>query len=121
MSYRKDRAQQFAGFIKGLGFRVWLAHTGEYGFISDDVGDRVMDFSFGVPERLSGCYGPPSQESGTGWQLSKDPSDLRTAKDVRDALYEQPDPRQCGRGWKHFTTVSQHLAMYQSSSRYEEL
>lgn len=120
MSYRTDRAQQFAGFVKGLGFRVWLAQTGDHGFISDGVGDRVMCFSFDVPNRLGGCYGPPSFESGTGWQLSKDPSELRTAGDVRGALYEHP-PAFAGRGWKHFTTVSQHLAMYQSSSHYTEL
>jgi hypothetical protein len=120
MSYNREQAAQFAGFIKGLGFTVYMAEQGHYGFITDETESRVMCFQFGVPNRLSGNYGPPSRESGTGWHLSKDPSDLKTAQDVREALYETPPPF-AGRGWKHFTTVEQHLAAYNSSSKYTKL
>lgn len=117
-------AREFAHFIKGLGFRAFVAGSpgGDgprgYGFITDASGERVLSFS--MEQGLSGNYGPPSRESGTGWRLDKDPSDLRTAEDVRNALYSNA-PQWCGRGWKHYTTLAQHLAMHGSSSGYVRL
>ena len=121
MRYNVENAISFANHIKQLGFRVFLAKSKEYGFITDDKGERVMSFSFsGLQESLSGNYGPPSRESGTGWRLQQRPSQLQTAEDVRKALYERP-PEYCGKGWKHFTTLQQHLDTYGTSSGYQEL
>ena len=113
--------QEVASFverIKTLGFRVFVAERGEYGFITDETATRVLSWSFTDGGRLSGNYGPPSQECGTGWVLEGSPWDLQTGDDVKSALYEHP-PHWI-RGWKHFTTVEQHLAMYGQSSRYSE-
>src|SRR5687768_14168584 len=97
-------ATDFAHRVKRLGFRVFLASSGTYGFITDDAGSRVLTFSFtdvGGPT-LSGNYGPPSQKSGTSWRLLQTPYDLVTADDVRKALHT-PAPQWCGDGWKRYT------------------
>lgn len=116
--YVKQAAQEFAQRIVAMGFTVYLADRGTHGIITDDAESRVMSFQFdGVRSTLGGEYGPPSTTSGTGWQLSVDPCDLLTANDVRKALYAVP-PEWAGSGWKYFTTLAQHLATYDASSRY---
>lgn len=120
----RDRAEalEVANRVKALGFRVWIAERGTYGFISDAEGSRVLSWSADGPwSNLSGNYGPPSQESGTGWKLDGITlGDLTTAEAVKAALYAYP-PAWCGKGWKSLTTVEQHLKLYQSSSAYVEV
>lgn len=119
-------AREFAHFVKGLGFRVWLDKTRRYGFISDDAASRVLSFSF-RDGALGGNYGPATQQCGTGWRMETRLSDLRAAEDVRRALYAMPPHwvrdscRGSGDGWQYLTTVAQHLAMYGKSSGYEEV
>jgi hypothetical protein len=125
--YNVTEAHEFAQRIKALGFVVYMAAGGHYGVISDDTGERVLSFSFpGVEDTLSGNYGPPSRESGTGWRMDQDPQSLRTADDVREALNACP-PAWCRRasdqsgGWKRFTTLAEHLAAYGQSSKYRQI
>lgn len=119
MNYKQQAAHDFAQRIKALGFVVYLAKQGDYGFITDESGERVLSFSFsGLTSDLSGNYGPPSTTSGTGWKMEADPGDMLTADDVRRALYANA-PSWCGTGWKHYATAAQHLATYNASSRYE--
>jgi hypothetical protein len=120
MTYQQDAAREFAARIKALGFHVYVAERGHYGFIADDTETRVLSFGFSDGGSLGGNYGPPSTESGTGWQMDAHPSSLQTAEDVRRALYA-PAPPFCGGGWKRYTTVARHLAMYGASSRYEKI
>ena len=113
--------RDFAARLTALGFRVYIAQdgAGRYGFITDAEGARVLSFSFNDGGSLSGNYGPPSTESGTGWRMDEAPHDLRTADDIRRALNAHP-PSFCGRGWRYLTTVAQHLATYHPSSLYAE-
>lgn len=104
-------AAQFAARMKALGFTVYLAKSQTYGFITDDAQRRVLSFSMNDGSSLSGNYGPPSRESGTGWRLDRMPEHLLTAQDVADALYSIP-PSYCGRGWKRFSSVVDHMAAY---------
>lgn len=122
MDHRQTSARDFAQFVTGLGFKAYLAKDGTYGFITDDSGQRVMSFSFTDVGggSLSGNYGPPSTKSGTGWRLEQAPHDLRTREDVRRALYASP-PQWCGDGWKRYTSVEQHLALYGDSSQYTQV
>lgn len=106
----------FVDHIKSLGFVVYAAERGHYGFITDDTGARCLSFSI-RDGSLSGNYGPPSTTSGTGWRMETHTWDLKTAEDVRRALYA-PAPLWAGNGWKHYTTVAQHLKAYGISSRY---
>lgn len=120
MNIRQANALAFANRIKAMGFRVFMAERGYYGFITNDEGSRVISFSFSDNPSLSGNYGPPSRESGTGWRLSRSPSDLRTVEDVKAAFAETP-PSFCGKGWRYMTTLEQHLKAYSASSRYYEI
>lgn len=119
--YNVTEAHDFAQRIKALGFVVYLATAGHYGFISDDTGARVLSFDFaGVEDTLSGNYGPASHESGTGWRMDLRPQSLTTAERVKAALYAYP-PEWCRGGWRHFTTLEQHLARYGDSSGYRKI
>lgn len=121
MSYKKQFAADFAAHIKSLGFSVYMAESELYGFVTDETESRVLSFSFSdCVASLGGNYGPPSRESGTGWQIKEGPEALRTADDVRRVLYSRPDYH-CGNGWKYFSTVAQHLALYGSSSKYRKV
>lgn len=128
-------AREFAQFIKGLGFRAFVAGgmggdgRNGYGFITDTEGSRVLSFEM-RSGNLGGNYGPPSRTSGTGWQLNGDVWSLKTADDVRKALYvtapdfcrrASPQSRGDDSGWQYYTTLAQHLAMYGASSKYEEI
>jgi hypothetical protein len=119
---KREEAAKFAGFIKGLGFNVYLAESGEYGFITDDSRSRVLSFTFSgySQSTLSGNYTPPSCESGTGWGMNEETWQLKTAEDVRKALYATAPPH-CGKGWKRYATVDDHLALYGASSKYREV
>lgn len=107
---------EFAKRINSLGFTVYIAENEGYGFITDATGNRVLCFD---SERLSlgGNYWPHSVESGTGWVLEETMDRLRTAEDVSRALYSTA-PLWCGRGFKTYTTLEQHLKTYGPSSRY---
>lgn len=117
---RQSEATAFAHFIKGLGFRVYMAAQGDYGFITDETESRVLSFGFSITPSLSGNYGPPSTTSGTGWRVDATPNQLQTADDVKRALYAHP-PAFCGGGWKYLTNVKQHLVHYGASSKYTQI
>jgi hypothetical protein len=55
--------------------------------------------------------------------MDETPYDLKSADDVKRALYaEAPEwTGRRGRGWKHYTTLAEHLGMYGSSSGYTEI
>lgn len=125
-------AREFAQFVKGLGFRVFVAGSlgGDgprgYGFITDDKGERVLSFS--MEQGLSGNYGPPSRGAGTGWRIADSVHAIKDAEDVRRLLNSHPpdwikryDGRNADSGWRYFTTLEQHLGQYGSSSKYQEL
>lgn len=107
------RTEQFVNHIKKLGYDVYVARSGHYGFITDATEQRVLSFNVN-DGTLGGNYGPPSRECGTGWQLRISISDLRTADNVRAALDAYP-PDWC-KGWKHLTNVKQYLAQWGASS-----
>ena len=83
-NYRVRSGVEYAQQIKALGFRVWLAKSNTYGFISDDTGSRVLSWSTeDLSGALSGNYGPASRESGAGWKHEAfSMSALRTGESV---------------------------------------
>ena len=113
----------FCERIKVLGFRVYLSKHKDYGFITDDSESRVLSFSFRDGGSLGGNYGPPTTQCGTGWRMDGSPWDLKTADDVRKALYAfipswvgGPTARAAIKP----STVAQYRAAYQSSSCFAE-
>ena len=115
----KDETSFFAGRISQMGFTVYVAKSGDYGFITDDKASRVLSFSFTDGGSLSGNYGPPSTQSGTGWRMVKGPDSLKTADDVREALYASPPDWLRGKGWRYLSTVAQYLQHYGPSSQFK--
>lgn len=107
---------EFAKHITSLGFVVYIAENGDYGFITDETETRVLCFE-SKRFSLSGNYWPHSTESGTGWALKETMDQLLTKDDVHKALYRIA-PEWCGHGFKTYTTVGQHLKVYGPSSRY---
>ena len=110
----KNATLEFAKRMAKLGFRVWVSkpkgrfYGGNYGFLTDTNGNRVLCFEFSRSDGyLRGCYGPPSSESGTGWRLDQKPWDLITAEDVIKALNETP-PKYCGKGWGYLHTLKSY-------------
>ena len=116
MTPTQQEARAFAEKIRDMGFTVYLAESGTYGFITDESESRVLTFSVRDCS-LGGTYGPPSKQSGTGWRMEEATWDLKMPEDVRRALYSAPPPW-CGRGWKRLSDVRAYLALYGASSRF---
>ena len=114
----KTETRKFARRITDLGFVVYIAESGTYGFITDAAESRVLSFSFNDCGSLSGNYGPASTQSGTGWRMDKGPHALATAEDVKETLYANPPDWLRGRGWKYLSSVAQYLQQYGASSRF---
>lgn len=117
---KKQATLEFAQKLTDWGFKVYIAESGTYGFVTDESGKRVLSFqdigsSF---EALGGNYGPPSVQSGTGWRMDEVPSDLDSAEKVKATLNALP-PAFAGTGWKKLSTIEDHMKDYQSSSRYK--
>jgi hypothetical protein len=122
-------AREFAQFIKGLGFRAFVAGNDGprgYGFMTNADGSRVVSFQMDDGS-LGGNYGPPSRACGTGWRMDETVWSIKTRADVQRVLDATPpwcpQAREGERdsGWRHMTTLEQHLGMYGSSSKYQEV
>lgn len=121
MSYyetKKAATMELAQAIKAAGYRVFIAERGTYGFFTDEAGSRVVSFQNELAGfRFSGNY--MSKSCGTGWGLGE----VHTFdKPNFDSLFESNPPRWDTRGEAvTVTTLEQHLATYQKSSKYVEV
>lgn len=117
MNYREEYVSQVAAQIVEQGYRAFIAERGDYGFFTDADGTRVVSFSapLGVLQ-FSGNYKTSEpQRSGTGWRLMGD--------DVNcDSLFNESAPKWAvgGATWR-YTTLAEHMKMYQSSSKFVEV
>ena len=119
MQTRKQiECQQLADEIKKEGFRVFIAEAGDYGMFSNPEGTRVVCFGFSGAAGLSfsGNYKTDAPRStGSGWGL---PTDLGYA----ELLVANPPEWAVRHATKvHMTTLDEHMATYQSSSKYREV
>jgi hypothetical protein len=114
-NYKTEAVAALAQEIKAAGFRVFIAASGTHGLYTDLAGSRVTSFQYDLAGfKFFGNYKTDQPRStGTGWEV------LRGT--FADMLAEYP-PQWAVRGanWK-FTTLDQHLATYQPSSRYTEV
>lgn len=136
-------AREFAQFIKALGFRAFVAGTPQgsgargYGCITDADGSRVLSFQLSDGGTLGGNY-RGDRQSGSGWRMERDLYSLKSAADVKAALYAMapgwtgfnrsaPRCHACGQSTGAetragtYTTLAQYLAAYQQSSKFEEV
>lgn len=113
----------FAAFALANGYRVFIASNGNYGFITNNEGNRVVCFqTCGLECTLSGNYRPLSvgsgRTTGSGWRIS---DELPTTKEALDKAFNQAPPTWATCGHKVcMTTMEQHLSRYDSSSKYTE-
>ena len=116
---KRERALEIATRAKSFGFRVYLSGSGEYGFITDKMGSRVLTFQDGG-NSVGGSYWPPSRESGTGWKIEASSEGLSSAAGIHALLYS-PAPFWTGKGWKRYATEKDYLSLYGKSSGFVEL
>lgn len=109
--------QELAQDIKSQGFIVYIANSGNYGFFTDTEGKHVVSFGFrGHFElKFSGTYralkSGDATYTGTGWGL---PEGL-----TFDEMINATPPKWATKGLcVRKTTLEQHLAAYQLSSKY---
>lgn len=120
MNYDEKEALDFAYRIKALGFRVFLAEKGTYGYVTDETGSRVMCFSGTIWGGLSGNY-VANRGSVSGWKMETQLKDLQTKEDVEKALYALA-PLWTGVGHSvKYTTEKSYRNLYQDSSKFREL
>ena len=117
MTPSQKMGKEFADHAKAMGFTVYLAKTGTYGFLTDNDGMRVLCFDCDHMRgtKLSGNY-QPSKNHGTGWQIAE--SVHLPRKDELQAYLYTPVPNWITRPVQPFTTVEQHLDRYGRSSGY---
>ena len=116
-----EATKELAEAIKKAGYRVFIAQTGTYGFYTDATGSRVVSFQYDLGGfKFAGNYKTDQpRQTGTGWGMGE--TWEWTATGFR-TMFSSGPPSEFLRGakWK-FTTLDQHLATYQASSRYVEL
>lgn len=117
--YQKQRAAEIAAQIKAQGFRVFLAEQGTYGFFTDEEGTRVVSFQVnGLRDSVGGNYrASEPQKTGNGWQISESIN-----PEIAQNYFDKEAPHWAvGKAsWRH-TTLEEHLATYQASSKYSEV
>ncbi len=116
---KKQIIAKLADEIKKQGFRPFIAEKGDYGFFTDAEGSRIVSFGFDLGGiKYSGNYktSAPNQ-CGTGWRMEESFNDSPNC----DALFKAGAPQWATSGatWR-YTTLAEHLATYQQSSKYTE-
>jgi hypothetical protein len=116
MSYKVEAVAQLAQEIKAAGFRVFLAASKTYGFYTDAEGSKVVSFQLDLGGfNFTGNYtSDQPRQTGTGWQLAQG------GRTYTEMFNECPTWSVRGANWK-YTTLAQKLAVYQASSKFEEI
>lgn len=115
MSYKVEAVKQLAQEIKAAGFRVFLAQSGTYGFYTNAEGSKVVCFQLDLGGfTYSGNYKTEQpRQTGTDWGLTGNSF---------ENMFNQMPPQWATNGFSYkLTTLAQHLATYQASSKYSEI
>lgn len=114
-NYKVEAISELAVQIKQAGYRVFIAARGEYGFYTDACGSRVVCFQYDLGGiNFSGNYKTEQpRTTGTGWRLE--------VAGFTDMFNQVAPEWAVGRFKWTYTTLAQHLATFQASSKYVEL
>lgn len=109
---------QLVDVVKDLlaeGWRVFIAKRGDYGFFTNEAGERTVSFDRGLGGlNWSGNYKTSDpRQTGDGWRL--EPS---TYMNMFAAYPPQWAVRKTS--WK-YQTLDMKLAVFQKTSQYEEI
>lgn len=115
--WKIEATKELAENIKASGFRVFLAERGTYGFYTNAEGSKIVSFQLDLGGfNFTGNYKTDNPRStGTGWQLNQ-----TTGRTYQDMFNECPSWSLRGASWS-YTTLEQHLATYDRSSKYTEV
>lgn len=122
----KERTAELVSKIKSFGYPVYLSDKGNYGFFTNADGSRVICFqidyfffNFSANHKSIGW--------GSGYRITNDEQcllweiDTFCTPEFLESLINAPvykSSRNDGR-FISWTTLDQHLATYQSSSKYQ--
>lgn len=122
----KERTAELVNKIKSFGYPVYLSEKGNYGFFTNADGSRVISFqidyfffNFSANHKSIGL--------GTGYRITNDEKCLLWEIDTfctvnfLESLINAPIyiSRRKNEKFLSWTTLDQHLATYQSSSKYQ--
>ncbi len=109
--YQVEIIEELIPKIQKAGFRVFIAERGTYGFYTDKEGSKVISFQADLGGvSFSGNY--RSKQDGTGWRIGENLTEFAN-------VFVAPVPYWASSNYT-ITTLEQHLAQYQSSSKYTE-
>ena len=119
VNYEKEIAIDFAQRAVELGFHVFIAEKGTYGYYTD--GSRVVSFQYDCGSmQLSGNYKTSDpKKTGNGWRMDDD-SVVIDDNAITKAISTKPPRWAVGEATWELTTPEQYRATYQDSSRYVE-
>ena len=112
---KRELIQHIAEKLHFYGFNVYLSKDKNHGFYTN--GKRVVSFggSWQFFVDFSGNYKPSSQ-SGTGWQIAKEFTDI-SEEQAQEFINANAPKWACTKD-PVYTTPEQHLAKYGKSSGY---
>lgn len=113
MNRTQQLIKDFADTLHRLGFVVYLAKSGTYGFYTDGTGSRAVSFQekFGRIT-LHGNY-KASRESGTGWEIADAPSPL--TEETARAMLMANAPSWTNNPRPTYCTAADQLKRYDAS------
>jgi len=107
--YKRKYMAELVAMIQKEGLRVFIAERGTYGFYTDNTGKRIVSFQLDSSLTFSGNY--KSKSNGTGWRICEGlPSNFTKLLSINSPFE-----------FDHYTTLDEHLNMYQKSSKYKEV
>lgn len=122
----KERITELVNKIKSFGYSVYLAERGNYGFFTNSDGSKIVSFqidyfffNFSANHKSIGLgtgYRITSDEQCLLWEIDKFCTDEFLQKLINAPIYKSRRKNEKFISW---TTLEQHLASYQSSSKYQ--
>ena len=122
----KERTTELVNKIKSFGYPVYLSEKGNYGFFTNSYGSRIISFqidyfffNFSANHKSIGL--------GTGYRITSDEKcllweiDTFCTAEFLESLINAPiyKSRRKNERFLSWTTLTQHLDSYQSSSKYQ--
>ena len=116
MRYDQKVTREEAQRIRNIGYRVFIAKGGTYGFYTDKKMEKVVSFCYDLGAIVySGNYkSNDGRRCGNGWRLSNE----ENYQSMYNAL---PPQWAVGNAPYKLKTVKQYLKEYQRSSKFKEL
>jgi len=123
----KESLEFLVPLVLSAKLRIFFAEKGNYGFITDEHGCRVLSFGMdGIRLHFGGQYRAVKNGDGVyvgqGWRIT-DNQYPENAHDIKELFAQSTHAPRWATGGKPviITTLEEHLKTYQWSSRYTEV